>query len=154
MTIQPEVASNTISLTSQQPPASFIRRMGAIFYDAVLLLAVLFFGMALLLPFNDGEAFQSGPLYYLVDLYLLTLSFFFYGWFWTHGGQTLGMRAWKLKVCAIDQSPIGWRQALLRFSAALLSWAIVGLGFLAILFNPERSAWHDRLSKTRIVRVE
>ena len=69
----------------------------------------------------------------------------FYGWFWTHGGQTLGLRAWKAKVLTFDQQPINWLQALVRFSTALAS---CGLGLLWVLVA--QCSWHDYLSKTNI----
>lgn len=122
--------------------------MTAVCYDALLLLAVLFLATALVLPFNAGQAFSSGQYFY--PLYLLTIGFIFYGWFWTHGGQTLGLRAWKIKVCNQDGSAVGWGRAGLRFSAAALSWACFGLGFLWCLFDKNRLCWHDYLSKTRL----
>lgn len=126
----------------------FLRRMAAVCYDAVLLLAVLFFATALALPFNTGQAFSSGQYFY--PLYLLIIGFIFYGWFWTHGGQTLGLRAWKIKVCREDGAVVGWRQAGLRFIAAALSWACFGLGFVWCLIDKNHLCWHDYLSKTRL----
>ncbi len=126
----------------------FFRRLAAMFYDACLLIAVWFVATALLLPFNHGLAFQAGQWFY--PLYLLSVSFGFYGWFWTHGGQTLGLRSWRLRVKTLDQQPINWRQALLRFMAALLSWSILGLGFIWIVVDKNRYAWHDYLSKTTV----
>ncbi|MDD1627213.1 MAG: RDD family protein [Methylococcaceae bacterium] len=78
------------------------------------------------------------------------MSFFFYGWFWTHGGQTLGLRAWKIKILTLDQKPINWTQALLRFTTSIISWAFFGLGFLWILFDKNQRSWHDHLSKTAL----
>ncbi|WP_445371788.1 RDD family protein [Methylomonas sp. HW2-6] len=130
----------------------FLRRMGAVIYDALLLLAVLFLATALALPFNGGEAFAASQVLY--PIYLLAVSFAFYGWFWTHGGQTLGLKAWKIKVVSANAQPVGWPQATLRFFSALLSWACLGLGFLWCLFDKDRQAWHDRLSKTRVVYCE
>lgn len=126
--------------------------MTALWYDALLLLAILFFATALALPFNAGQAFSSGQTIY--PIYLLTISFVFYGWFWTHGGQTLGLRAWKIKVCSQDGGSIGWRQAGLRFAVAALSWACFGLGFLWCLFDKDGLCWHDHLSNTRICWVD
>lgn len=123
--------------------------MAAVCYDAFLLLAVLFLATALALPFNAGQAFAGGQYFYPV--YLLAISFVFYGWFWTHGGQTLGLRAWKIKVCNLDGHALGWGQAGIRFVSGLLSWACLGLGFLWCLFDKNRLCWHDYLSKTRLV---
>jgi len=130
----------------------FLRRIAVICYDGLLLLAVLFFATAIALPFNAGQAFSYGQYFY--PLYLLTISFIFYGWFWTHGGQTLGLKAWKIKVCRFDGGPVTWRQAGWRFAAAGLSWAALGLGFIWCLIDKNRLCWHDYLSKTRLCLLD
>lgn len=126
----------------------FLRRLAAVFYDSILLIAVFFVATALLLPLNSGEAFTSS--HYFYPIYLLVISFLFYGWFWTHGGQTLGLKAWRLKVLTLEQQPITWMQALIRFTVAILSWSVFGLGFLWILIDKNQRSWHDHLSKTAI----
>ncbi|MEI6068427.1 MAG: RDD family protein, partial [Methylococcaceae bacterium] len=80
----------------------FFRRLAAQLYDIFLLVAVLFVATALLLPFTTGAAVSDQQLI-IYRIYLVIISFFFYGWFWTHGGQTLGLRAWKIKVLTLDQ---------------------------------------------------
>ena len=84
---------------------------------------------------------------------LLVILVFFCG-FWLRGGQTLGMRAWRLMVVRDDGSPLTLRDALVRFASAVLSWAALGIGFLWSLFDRENLAWHDRLSGTRLVILE
>lgn len=125
---------------------SLLRRFAAIFYDLLLLLSVLFLSTALILPFNAGQAFSANWLY---SLYLLCVSFIFYGWFWTHGGQTLGLKAWKLQVLTTEKKTISWRQAFLRFSGAIISWIVFGIGFAWALRDGKR-CWHDVFSKTDI----
>lgn len=127
---------------------SFFRRLAAMFYDSFLLLALWFLATALLLPLNGGQAFSSRQIFY--PIYLLSVSFGFYGWFWTHGGQTLGLKAWKIKVLTLDKQPLNWKQAGIRFVAAILSWAIGGLGFFWLLWDKNGYAWHDYLSKTAV----
>jgi len=126
----------------------FFRRLVAVAYDFFLLLAVLFLATALLLPFNSGIAFSSEQVSY--PLYLMTVSFIFYGWFWTHGGQTLGLRSWKMTLLTLDQQPINWKQALLRFAGAIISWLCLGLGFIWPVFDKKKLTWHDRLSGTTL----
>ena len=129
----------------------------AVCYDAVLLLAVLFFASALTLPFNSGQAItvdQSSISLYLFRFYLLSVSFFFYGWFWTNGGQTLGLRSWKIKLCRLDGGDVTWRLAALRFIAACLSWLCFGMGFFWCLFDKKHLCWHDYLSNTRLYMVD
>jgi uncharacterized RDD family membrane protein YckC len=143
-----------INKTQQKPgnePNSrpgFLRRLSAIFYDLLLLVAVLFVATALLLPLNGGKAFTTQQ--FFLPLYLLLVSFFFYAWFWTHGGQTLGLRAWKIKVLTLDMKPISWKQALLRFMTAIVSWLFLGLGFLWAFVDKNQLSWHDHLSKTTL----
>ena len=127
----------------------FFRRLAAQIYDFLLLIAILFFSTALLLPFTSGEA-VSDQQTLIYRIYLAVVSFFFYGWFWTHGGQTLGMRAWKIKVMTLDQKNINWTQALVRFLTATVSLGFFGLGFIWIFFDKNRRSWHDHLSKTAL----
>jgi uncharacterized RDD family membrane protein YckC len=126
---------------------SLLRRFAVIFYDFLLLLSVLFLATALILPFNAGKAFTGNWLYLI---YLLCVSFLFYGWFWTHGGQTLGLKAWKLQVLTSDKKSITWQQAFLRFSSAIISWSVFGLGFIWSLANKDKRCLHDVFSKTAI----
>jgi len=126
----------------------FLRRLTATFYDLLLLIAVLFVATALLLPLNGGQAFTAQQFFF--PFYLLIASFLFYAWFWTHGGQTLGLRAWKIKVLTLDMKPISWKQALLRFATAIISWGFFGLGILWILIDKNQCSWHDHLSKTSL----
>ncbi|MEC4748048.1 RDD family protein [Methylomicrobium sp. Wu6] len=124
------------------------RRLAAIVYDAFLLVAVLFVATAAILPFNAGVAFTSKQFFY--PFYLTGVSFLFYAWFWMHGGQTLGMRAWKIIILTNDGHPINWHQAALRFVSALVSWLFFGLGFWWILFDKQKRGWHDYWSKTTV----
>lgn len=126
----------------------FFRRLAAVIYDGLLLLAVLFLATALLLPLNAGKAFTSGQIFY--SLYLLAISFVFYGWFWTHGGQTLGLRAWKIKLKTFDQQDLNWLQAGRRFCTALLTWLCFGFGFIWLILDKNRYTWYDYWSGSTV----
>jgi uncharacterized RDD family membrane protein YckC len=137
-------------------PAGLLRRSGALLYDGLLLLAVLMMATGLFLPLTGGEAIspRDHPLLEFVYrgvLVLLTIGFF--GIFWTRRGQTLGMASWRLQLEREDGGPLTWGDTVRRLAAALLSWLPLGLGYLWILVDPERRAWHDRLSRTRVVVV-
>jgi uncharacterized RDD family membrane protein YckC len=128
---------------------SFWRRLAAQTYDFLLLIALLFLATALLLPFTAGMAVTDQHTL-IYRIYLVVVSFFFYGWFWTHGGQTLGLRAWKLTVLTQDKKTLNWTQALVRFVTASVSLGFFGLGYLWILIDKDRRGWHDHLSKTAV----
>jgi uncharacterized RDD family membrane protein YckC len=137
-------------------PAGLLRRLGALLYDSLLLLAIFMIATALLLPLTGGEAIASGShplLELLYRLVLLGLVVLFYGAFWTRRGQTLGMAAWHLRVERVDGALLTWGDTVRRLAAAALSLLPVGLGFLWILLDPQQRAWHDRLSRTRVIVV-
>lgn len=122
------------------------RRLAAVFYDGMILVALFFFATIPVVLLHGG-AVEGSPLF---TLYLLLVAFAFYGWFWTHGGQTLGMRAWRTRLVRHDGAPVRWRDAAVRFMGALLSWTVLGAGFWWTLFDREGLAWHDRLSGTEL----
>jgi uncharacterized RDD family membrane protein YckC len=100
---------------------------------------------------NGGEAIASNHPGFSV--YLLLVCVFFYSWFWTHGGQTLGMRAWKVKLVSENGYTVSWQQAVLRFFVAIISWAAFGIGVLWLWISPQQRSWHDVISATHLERV-
>jgi uncharacterized RDD family membrane protein YckC len=135
--------------TAKHP--GLIRRLLAMLYDALLLLALFFVATAVMMSFNDGKAIQPGqPLHWLHMLVLVVIGFLFYGWFWTHGGQTLGMRSWKMQLIQNNGKAVTWTMALIRFVTAMLSWAVFGLGFLWSLFDSRNRTWHDIASGSEL----
>ena len=125
-----------------------VRLLGALLYDSMLLFAVLFAATAAALPISGGEAFHPNhPVY---TAYLLAVSYVYFGWCWTRTGRTLGMRAWHIRLQGPDGGRVTWTQALGRFVFALLSWALLGAGFLWVAFDRDRLSLHDRLSGTSL----
>lgn len=135
--------------TGDRQPASLFRRLAALAYDWVLLSGVLFGATGVLLAFRVGRAFP--PHHPGYSAYLIATGAIFFSWFWTHGGQTLGMRAWKIELITVDGRPLTWRLALLRCGFALLGLALFGLGYLWMLVDPERRCWQDLVTGTRVV---
>ena len=136
-------------IIEQAVTPGFLRRLAAIFYDLLLLFALLAVAITLLtLPFG----MPTGVRLIALQLFLFEiLPMLFFTGFWSRGGQTLGMRAWRLKLLRADGGSVTWRDAFKRHLAALLSLLIFGLGFLWMLVDREGLTWHDRLSDTRLV---
>ncbi|WKE64722.1 RDD family protein [Gallaecimonas kandeliae] len=142
------------------PPAPFWRRLTALLYDYLVGASVFalahFAGFAAVLlashfypPLTDGypdlASFLNASLLYKGYLLACVLGCFL--WFWTHGGQTLGMRAWRLKLQNADGTPVRLGQALVRALTGLL-----GLGLLWMLLRPKtRQALQDGLSGSQVV---
>ena len=133
----------------------FLRVLAAIFYDLWLIAALWMLGVTLdtlLRHALFGAA--GGENYLLLWAWWIISPLLFFGWFWTHGGQTLGMRSWRIRVVDNQGEAIGWHQAVKRYVMAFLSWVVLGLGFVWILFDRDGHSWHDRLSGTYLVLTE
>lgn len=124
-----------------------LRRLAAALYDSLLLLA-LWFSVGFVVIAVRNEAIPALTLWF--ELLLWMLGFFFYGWFWTHGSQTLGLRAWRLRAVRRDGGALGWPQALLRYVLALPSWVSV-VGILWSLLDREGRTWHEIASASKLV---
>ena len=132
--------------------ASLVRRLLAIVYDCFLLLGLLFIATAVLMTLNKGEAIEPGSqLYPFYIIYLLAIGFGFFGWFWTHGGQTLGMKTWKIRLQQQDGKAVSWSLALIRYCTAIISWAALGMGFIWSVFDRQKRGWHDIASNTVLI---
>lgn len=133
-------------------PASFGKRLFAMLYDALILVAIWLCVAILATALNQGGV--TSPLgRAALQSTQFCLSFLFFGYFWTRNGQTLGMQAWRLRAQTLDGQRITWMQALIRFMGAIISWLPLGLGYLWMLFSDERLTWHDRWSESCIVQL-
>jgi uncharacterized RDD family membrane protein YckC len=156
------------------PPAGIPKRLAAMLYDALLSLAIAM-GLVLLpasVLITFAQLDTHSTVYVvgiLVWLYLVMLGFF--GWFWTHGGQTLGMRSWRLKLVAEDGGAVSWKAAWLRFTLGLPAWTLLVLGgyyaksfpvagpalliagLAWVLLDQWPGGWRERLSGTRVLAL-
>jgi len=122
------------------------RHLMVMVYDLLLLLSSLLLATFLIVAANGGEAIGQGNPFFIA--YLILVSFIFYGWFWTHGGQTLGMRAWRVFLISATNDPVNWQQAFLRFAVSIISWLPLGLGIWWQYLGKDKASWPDTLSAT------
>ncbi|MCD8512731.1 MAG: RDD family protein [Nitrincola sp.] len=130
-------------------PASLGKRVLAMFYDFMLIVAIWMITGFAAVALNDGEAVE-GPLFKTA---LFVITFLFFGFFWTRNGQTLGMQAWRIRVQTLDGYRLSWSRSLLRFMLSILSWIPLGLGYIWVLFSDEKLAWHDKFSESCVVQL-
>ena len=145
-------------------PVSLFKRLLAIIYDLVLLTAICFSVAVIVSIFttftmNNGNAItEEHPFYIMNQIIMLSTifitGFLFYVWFWTHGGQTLGMKTWMLRLVSENEQKISRKQAAIRALAAVLSWCVFGLGFLWCFVDSRKRTWHDILSSSYLVQLE
>lgn len=167
------LSATTCADRAQGPAPTLIRRLAAFIYEGLILFAVLFAVSVIellvthLLKLSVGSNTMPA-----IDFPVLATYFI---WFWTHGGQTLPMRAWQLRLVSSHGLPVTLKQALIRF---LLSWmwflpptlmiwlagwqdspriygivTLLWLGVYALLaqLHPQKQFWHDEFSGTRLI---
>lgn len=134
--------------------ASFGLRLAAVIYDLLPLLGLWFLAGLLALAFTGG-ALDPHRLAdkLLVQALVLVLSAAYFVLSWARGGQTIGMRVWRLRVVGADGHRLPWPRALLRFLMALISLAVLGAGFWWALLDPENRTWHDIAADAIMVRL-
>ena len=148
--------------TYEFPRAGLFKRIAAIIYDllivVVLAMIVTFLNLLLVDVLNDNgiidivaagyqdpSAYLNGQLWFQIELVLAI--WFFYAWFWYDGGQTLGMRSWRLKLESDNDKPLTFKRTGLR-----AIYALFGFGNLMVLFTPKnKQALQDKLTQTRVV---
>lgn len=159
------------------PVASVWRRLFAMVYDALLLIALLMLAAAIAMLVAElvapGLNSQRPDALRHQPLYLLWLSlwwFGYYAWCWRRGGQTVGMKAWRLKLVSQTGSAVQLWQCTLRllvagFITALLLAAynlLVTLGMkqfgsallaLILLLQLPMLAVHEKLSQTVVLQL-
>ena len=85
---------------------------------------------------------------FLRSIWLL-IPFVYFIYYWTKHSRTLGMKAWKIKAVSSNQLTITWLQSTIRFFSALF-----GLGYFWMIVDKDSLPLQDRLSKTRLIKVE
>jgi uncharacterized RDD family membrane protein YckC len=130
----------------------FWRHLLSMIYESLILIAVLFIASFIFhLIFRDTSSILFRPAF---QLYLLLIAGIYFTWFWTHGGQTLPMQTWKLRVISADGQRLYLKQALARYLFAVIGIFLLGCGILWALIDREGLFLHDRLAGTRIVSVK
>jgi uncharacterized RDD family membrane protein YckC len=148
------------------------RRMASFIYEGVLLFGVLMTAGLLYAGLTEQRNAMLGR--HGLQAFLLVVLGVYFGWFWSHGGQTVAMKAWRIRVLCVDGGPLTLGRALLRFAlawswfapallalwlggataagpiAAALTAGVVIYAALTRL-HPDRQFWHDVVCGTRLV---
>ena len=140
-------------MPGSNPPRALVGwRLLALAYDLLPVLA-LWFVVAAAFTAAHGDAVRGGALGLLEFAVLWAVAGVYATLSWRRGGQTLGMRPWRLKLVTADGGTAGWKALWLRYLVGLLSLAAGGLGFWWAWIDRDRRTWHDRASGTHLVRL-
>lgn len=138
-------------LPDARPPALIGWRLLALAYDFFPVLA-LWFAIAGGFTLAHGDSVRGGWLGLLEFAALWLAAGLYAVRSWRRGGQTLGMRPWRLHVVASDGGRASERALWLRYAVGGVSLLPGGLGFWWGWIDRAGLTWHDRISKTRLVR--
>jgi len=105
------------------------RRLAAMLYESMLLFGVIF--MAAYLFDTLTQSRHALTLRHERQLWLFFVLGFYFWWFWTHGGQTLAMKTWHIKVVTEEGKPVTGVTAVLRY---FLCWLFIPTG-LALIYS-------------------
>jgi uncharacterized RDD family membrane protein YckC len=123
-------------------------------YESLLLIGVLA-GMFLLPQIIFAILSTQTAASWLLLAHALAVLAAYFVWFWRHGGQTLAMRTWNIRLeNARSDAPLSLFQAALRFLLCWPSLLFFGAGIFWALFDRENQFLHDRIAGTRLVMVE
>jgi uncharacterized RDD family membrane protein YckC len=140
------------SLPSQHLFPGWKTRLACLFYEILVVLAIVIIGLIIphtLLGAAAGIVVSGKAL--LSHLFLMLLVYF--SWQWLHGGQTLAMKTWKIRLVSADGHTLRPAQAMLRYALAWVGALFLGLGFLWALIDPDGLYLHDRIAGTRLENV-
>lgn len=140
----------TASAAPGTPPGIW-PRLAILVYDGLLLFGVLFVA-SLVFELASGYRGQ-GPLRIWFQMYCLSIVATYFIWFWERHGQTLAMRAWRIRVANANGDKLRWHQAALRFALATVGWALAGLTLWWSFLDRDKQYLHDRLGGTRLTRI-
>lgn len=149
---------------SSFPRAGFMRRIAAMIYDVLVAVAVgmcaaMVIIVSIVIMLENGVLDKQGyehtseliqaSVYYktVIQIWVGLWVVGFFLWFWRNGGQTIGMRAWRMRLFSTDDKPMGYTRALLRLIASL-----GGLGTLLVLFDiKNKQSLQDRIARTEML---
>ena len=142
-----------MTTTEKNLSPSLPRRLTAMLYDALLVVALvavvnaLALGVVVRVTAGQQQVLNA----HLVQMLTALSIVGFFSFFWLNGGQTLGMQAWRIKLVDFQGEPPSAGKVLLRCLGAFLSAACLGFGYLWCLVDHNNRYWHDYLSSTELL---
>ena len=148
------------------------RRLAAFVYEGVLLFGVVMIAGLVYSGLTQQRHALQGRVGMMVFLFLVLGIYF--SWFWSHGGQTVAMKAWHVRLLGADGQPVSRLRAAMRYllswlwflpaTAAIYSAGLHGKGEISVALlagvlayaalawlRPDRQFWHDVVCGTRLV---
>ena len=142
-------------------PAGFWIRFAAYLIDSIIisvLMGIIWVPTTFLTMRSAMSESGPGPLAailpFLAFLLSMAASLGYVLWFWATKGATPGKKMLGLRIVREDgEEPLGWGTAFMRLVGYMVSGFILNIGFLMIAFNPDKMGLHDKIAKTRVLKI-
>lgn len=128
------------------------RRLLCLIYDALLLVALILFAGGVAAAIS--QLLSPDHIRLITQATILTICPGYFAWQWIHGGQTLPMKTWRIRLESTDGGAITPTQALFRSALAVIGYLLIGISVFWTLVDRDRQFLHDRLSGTRLSRID
>ena len=129
-----------------------LKLLAACIYESLILIAI-WMATAWLFIATFGDATHHYKRLFL-QLVLWLIAGAYFVWCWIKSGQTLATQAWKIKLVNNAGTTLSYRQALVRYVFASVSTLVFCLGFFWAIVDKDRCFLHDRLLKSRFIKLD
>ncbi len=149
--------SATAPAAASAPKCGFWIRFIAYLIDGIVIGVPLLILGAILGAFSGSstanQVSEGLVIWYLIAL-VVSIGYFIYFWS-AGGGQTLGMRMFKLRVIKTNGSPVSVGSAVLRYIGMIINSIIFGLpiGWIWAAFDKNKQGWHDKIAGTYVIKL-
>ena len=131
-----------------------LKRIAATVYDLFLLLGVWFLVGSIALGVKYLFVGEVSSLNSNFGMALVILSsWIFYGYFWIHGGKTLGMAVWKFEIYSLDKSKITISKISVRYFSNIITFFLLGIPLIFMYFSKKNLSVSDLLSGTSYKKI-
>lgn len=125
-----------------------LKHIAAFVYDVFPVIGILIVTSGITLILRTGDEVQAHTWWFQVFIFCEIALYYIY--FWKVGGQTIGMKAWKIHIKPNNenQHQLSWKQASMRFIVGLFSTAFLGAGLYWKFFSKDGRSWMDLASNS------
>ena len=153
-------SSDTTGDLSMVEKGGFLRRLAAYLIDGVILyiVNVILIVIGIFAMGIDPSELEAGgieQMRLLLPLYIfgVVINIAYYTFFHGNTGQTPGKMICRLRVVQTNGEPLGYGRAFLRWIGYIVSWCVVALGFLWVIFDGQKQAWHDKIAGSYVLKL-
>lgn len=131
------------------------RLIGSAIYDILVVMGLLmiagFIAVGAYFLTTGEESIPANSLFFQLYLLLVICGYFIY--FWKRAGQTVGMKAWRIRLVNQKNEAISMKQLIIRLLVAIPAYCLLFLGVFWQYWDKSGLNWHDHASGTKLIYI-